>query len=206
MWLVMKDGKPVMRHFCENSNDLKSFGWKEHNGRDFGRQELFEQDMVLETSFVKSEEGSLGYGGDWSIRINVQNMLNDDEVKRSTHLFFYLADEGCNGVNLGKDVLRLKESSVLASGSRQDVGNWQMHLKSQVTFDLKLFLLVTYCFCKKITIVSALRLQNHLETHYCGFKTPDIVNLSGLVQQNLTAQVIFNISILLVSKHVFFVL
>ncbi|KAG7655395.1 Six-hairpin glycosidase superfamily [Arabidopsis suecica] len=160
MWLVMKDGKPVMRHFCENSNDLKSFGWKEHNGRDFGRQELFEQDMVLETSFVKSEEGSLGYGGDWSIRINVQNMLNDDEVKRSTHLFFYLADEGCNGVNLGKDVLRLKESSVLASGSRQDVGNWQMHLKS----------------------------QNHLETHYCGFKTPDIVNLSGLVQQNLTAQ------------------
>ncbi|KAL9857551.1 Alpha-glucosidase 2 [Arabidopsis thaliana] len=160
MWLVMKDGKPVMRHFCENSNDLKSFGWKEHNGRDFGRQELFEQDMVLETSFVKSEEGSLGYGGDWSIRINVQNMLNDDEVKRSTHLFFYLADEGGNGVNLGKDVLRLKESSVLASGSRQDVGNWQMHLKS----------------------------QNHLETHYCGFKTPDIVNLSGLVQQNLTAQ------------------
>ncbi|CAH8253646.1 unnamed protein product [Arabidopsis lyrata] len=160
MWLVMKDGKQVMRHFCENSADLKSFGWREHNGRDFGRQELFEQDMVLETSFVKSKEGSLGYGGDWSIRINVKNMLNDDEVKRSAHLFFYLADEGGNGVNLGKDVLGLKESSVLASGSRQDVGNWQMHLKS----------------------------QNHLETHYCGFKTPDIVNLSNLVQQNLTAQ------------------
>ncbi|CAL9216405.1 unnamed protein product [Arabidopsis halleri] len=159
MWLVMKDGKQVMRHFCENSVDLKSFGWREHNGRDFGRQELFEQDMVLETSFVKSKEGSLGYGGDWSIRINVQNRL-DDEVKRSVHLFFYLADEGSNGVNLGKDVLGLKESSVLASGSRQDVGNWQMHLKS----------------------------QNHLETHYCGFKTLDIVNLSNLVQQNLTAQ------------------
>ncbi|CAE5958617.1 unnamed protein product [Arabidopsis arenosa] len=160
MWLVMKDGKQVMRHFCENSADLKSFGWREHNGRDFGRQELFEQDVVLETSFVKSKEGSLGYGGDWSIRINVKNMLNDDEVKRSAHLFFYLADDGGNGVNLGKDVLELKESSVLASGSRQDVGNWQMHLKS----------------------------QNHLETHYCGFKMPDIVNLSNLVQQNLTAQ------------------
>lgn len=149
MWLVMKDGKQVMRHFCENSADLKSFGWREHNGRDFGRQELFEQDMVLETSFVKSKEGSLGYGGDWSIRINVKNMLNDDEVKRSAHLFFYLADEGGNGVNLGKDVLGLKESSVLASGSRQDVGNWQMHLKSQVTFDLKLLFLISYCLCKK---------------------------------------------------------
>ncbi|XP_006306769.2 alpha-glucosidase 2 [Capsella rubella] len=159
MWLVTKDGKHVMRHFCENSGDLKSFGWREHNGRDFGRQELFEQDMVLETSFVKSKEGSLGYGGDWSTRINVQNMLND-EVERTVHLFFYLADEGGNGLNLGKDVLGLKRSSVLASGSRQDVGNWQMHLKS----------------------------QNQLETHYCGFKTPDIVNLSDLVQQNLVVQ------------------
>ncbi|XP_010478035.1 PREDICTED: alpha-glucosidase 2 isoform X2 [Camelina sativa] len=159
MWLVTKDGKPVMRHFCENSEDLKSFGWREHNGRDFGRQELLEQDMILETSFVKSKEGSHGYGGDWSIRINVKNMLNDEE-NRTVHLFFYLADEGGNGVNLGKDVLGLKESSVLASGSRQDVGNWQMHLKS----------------------------ENHLETHYCGFKTPDIVNLSDLVQQNLAVQ------------------
>ena len=43
-----------MRHFCENSDDLSSFGWREHNGRDFGRQELVENDMILETSFVKS--------------------------------------------------------------------------------------------------------------------------------------------------------
>ncbi|KAL1187623.1 Alpha-glucosidase 2 [Cardamine amara subsp. amara] len=160
MWLGAKDGNHVMRHFCENSKDLKSFGWREHNGRDFGRQELFEQDMILETSFVKSKEGSLGYGGDWSIRINVKNIGLNDEVKRSVHLFFYVADEGDNVVSLGRDVLELKESSLLASGSRSDVGNWQMHLKS----------------------------QNHLETHYCGFKKPDIVNLSDLVQKNLSVQ------------------
>lgn len=65
----------------------------------------------------------------------MKNRLND-EVKRNAHLFFYVADEGENVVNLGKDVLELKESSLLASGSRSDVGNWQMHLKSQVTFDL----------------------------------------------------------------------
>lgn len=66
----------------------------------------------------------------------LKNRLND-EVKRSADLFFYLADEGGNGVNLGKDVVGLKDSSVLASGSRQDIGNWQMHLKSQVNFYLK---------------------------------------------------------------------
>ncbi|KFK44494.1 hypothetical protein AALP_AA1G264500 [Arabis alpina] len=161
MWLGAKDGKHFMRHFCENSDHLKSFGWREHNGIDFGRQELLEQDFILETSFVKSKEGSFGYGGDWSVRINVKNIGLNDEVERRVHLFFYLADEGGNVLKLGKDdVLDLKESSLLASGSRAVVGNWQMHLKS----------------------------ENHLETHYCGFKTPHIVNLSDLVQQNLAVQ------------------
>lgn len=76
MWLGDEkddDAKHMMRHFCENSQDLKSFGWREHNGVDFGRQELLDQDMILETSFVKSKEGSLGYGGDWSVRINLIN-------------------------------------------------------------------------------------------------------------------------------------
>ncbi|KAF8107945.1 hypothetical protein N665_0116s0144 [Sinapis alba] len=164
MWLgdEKDDGKHAMRHFCENSQDLKSFGWREHNGIDFGRQELLDQDMILETSFVKSKEGSLGYGGDWSVRINLINKGLDDEVKRTVHLFFYIADEGGNVLNLGKDVLELKESSLLASGSRADVGNWQMHLTSQS--------------------------QAHFETHYCGFKTPDIVNLSDAVQNNLSVQ------------------
>ncbi|KAF2534529.1 hypothetical protein F2Q70_00030679 [Brassica cretica] len=163
MWLGDEkddDGKHMMRHFCENSQDLKSFGWREHNGVDFGRQELLDQDMILETSFVKSKEGSLGYGGDWSVRINLINKGLNDEVKRTVHLFFYLTDEGGNVLNLGKNVLDLKESSVLASGSRADVGNWQMHLKSEA----------------------------HIDAHYCGFKTPDIVNLSDAVQKNLAVQ------------------
>uniref|UniRef100_M4EMK9 Mannosyl-oligosaccharide glucosidase n=2 Tax=Brassica campestris TaxID=3711 RepID=M4EMK9_BRACM len=163
MWLGDEkddDGKHVMRHFCENSQNLKSFGWREHNGIDFGRQELLDQDMILETSFVKSKEGSLGYGGDWSVRINLINKGLNDEVKRTVHLFFYLADEGGNVLNLGKNVLDLKESSLLASGSRADVRKWQMHLKSEA----------------------------HVETHYCGFKTPDIVNLSHAVQKNLAVQ------------------
>lgn len=63
-----------MRHFCEDKHSLKSFGWKEHNGTDFGRQELLENDLKLETSFVKPNEGSLGYGGDWAVRINVENL------------------------------------------------------------------------------------------------------------------------------------
>ncbi|CAH8257364.1 unnamed protein product [Arabidopsis lyrata] len=160
MWLGVKDEMYVMRHFCENSDDLSTFGWREHNGRDFGRQELVENDMVLETSFVKSKGDGLGYGGDWAVRIDVKNKGLNDDVKRSAHLFFYLADEGGNVLNLGQDNLDFHGSSLLVSGSREDVGDWQIHLKS----------------------------QNQLETHYSGFKTPHIYNLSDLVQQNLALQ------------------
>ncbi|XP_010531615.1 PREDICTED: mannosyl-oligosaccharide glucosidase GCS1 [Tarenaya hassleriana] len=160
MWIGVKDGMYVMRHFCENSDDLSSYGWREHNGRDFGRQELVEQDMILETSFLKSKRDSLGYGGDWAVRIDVKNNRSNDEAKKSAHLFFYLADEAGNALNLGQNTQNSQESYLLASGSRSDVGDWQIHLKS----------------------------QNHMETHYSGFRTPHIHNLSDLVQQNLGVQ------------------
>nr|VDD63503.1 unnamed protein product [Brassica oleracea] len=161
MWLGVKDEMYVMRHFCENSDDLSSFGWREHNGRDFGRQELVENDMILETSFVKSKgDGSSGYGGDWSVRIDVKNKGLSGDAKRSAHLFFYLADEGGSVLNLGQDALDFQGSSLLVSGSREDVGDWQIHLRS----------------------------ENQLETHYSGFKTPHIYNLSDLVQRNLALQ------------------
>ncbi|CAH8362874.1 unnamed protein product [Eruca vesicaria subsp. sativa] len=160
MWLGVKDEMYVMRHFCENSDDLGSFGWREHNGRDFGRQELVENDMVLETSFVKSRGDGFGYGGDWSVRIHVKNKGLNGDAKRSAHLFFYLADEGGSVLNLGQDALDFQGSSLLVSGSREDVGDWQLHLRS----------------------------QNQLETHYSGFKTPHIYNLSDLVQRNLALQ------------------
>lgn len=56
----------------------------------------------------------------------------DDENQRSGHLFFYLADEGNKALSLGRGVVNIHESSILASGSREDVGNWQLHLKSAV--------------------------------------------------------------------------
>ena len=64
-----------MRHFCEDKHGLKLFGWTEHNGTDYGQQDLVEKDLVLQTSFVKSKVGSLGYGGDWSVRINAENKV-----------------------------------------------------------------------------------------------------------------------------------
>lgn len=59
------------------------------------------------------------------------------DAKRSAHLFFYLADEGGSVLNLGQDALDFQGSSLLVSGSREDVGDWQIHLRSEVFFLLE---------------------------------------------------------------------
>ncbi|XP_015894405.1 mannosyl-oligosaccharide glucosidase GCS1 isoform X2 [Ziziphus jujuba] len=161
MWLGVKDGRYFMRHVCQDSDELSKYGWTHHNGRDFGRQLLIDQDMTLETSFFKSKEAGSGYGGDWAVRVDVQNEKSGDgEPWRSGHLFFYVADEDGHSLSLGGDSLDIHESSLLASGSRMDVGRWQLHLKS----------------------------LDDMEVHYSGFRTPHIHNLSDLVQESLVEQ------------------
>lgn len=59
-----------LRHWCEQGDNLKRYGWVEHNGEDYGRQELFDRGMKMTTSFVKRPGGS--HGGDWTARIEVE--------------------------------------------------------------------------------------------------------------------------------------
>ena len=53
---------------------------------------------------------------------------------RNAHLFFYLADEEGNALSLSGDVLDIRENSLVAYGSRMDVGGWQLHLESVAMF------------------------------------------------------------------------
>ncbi|KAL7237073.1 hypothetical protein ACSBR1_020195 [Camellia fascicularis] len=162
MWLGLKDGRYFTRHVCQDSDELKTYGWTCHNGRDYGRQMLVDQDMTLMTSFLKSKEDGSGYGGDWAVRIDVQSEKSKlSEEMQTVHLFFYLADEDGNALSLSRETLNIRENSLLAFGSRTDVGSWNLNLES----------------------------MDDLEVHYSGFRTSHIHNLSDLVQQNLGAQV-----------------
>ncbi|XP_050276247.1 mannosyl-oligosaccharide glucosidase GCS1-like [Quercus robur] len=162
MWIGVKDGRYAMRHVCQDSDELSTYGWTHHNGRDFGHQILVDQDMTLATSFLKSKVDGSGYGGDWAVRIDVQSKQSErsEDMLRTAHIFFYMADEDGHALSLSRDNLDVHEGSLLASGSRIDVGGWQLHLKS----------------------------MDDLEVHYSGFKTNHIHNLSELVQENLGAQ------------------
>lgn len=72
MWIGAKDGRFFMRHVCQDSDELKTYGWTRHNGRDYGHQLLVDQTITLTTSFLKSKATGSGYGGDWVTRIEAQ--------------------------------------------------------------------------------------------------------------------------------------
>lgn len=164
MWIGVKDGQFALRHVCQDSDELSTYGWTHHNGRDYGRQLIVDHGLTLETSFMKSKVEGSGYGGDWAVHINVHSDKSGPGGENSWgmgHLFFYVADEGGNAMSVGGDVLDIRESSLLASGSRDDFGDWQLHLES----------------------------SDNLEVHYSGFKTSHVHNLSELVQLHLAYQV-----------------
>ncbi|KAL5055444.1 hypothetical protein RYX36_036126 [Vicia faba] len=162
MWIGVKDGSNHLRHVCRHEDGLSAYGWTKHNGRDYGHQVLVDHGLILTTEFLKSNGDSSGYGGDWAVRIGVQIDKSrwNEEVGQGGQLFFYLADEGGNVLDVGREKLNIHESSLLASGSRTDIGDWQLHLKS--TDDLKL--------------------------HYSGLHTPHFHNLSDLVKEKLASQ------------------
>ncbi|CAJ2677586.1 mannosyl-oligosaccharide glucosidase GCS1-like protein [Trifolium pratense] len=163
MWIGVKDGRYHLRHVCRQEDDLSTYGWKKHNGRDYGHQVLHDHGIILTTEFLKSKGEDSGYGGDWAVRIDVQVDKSkwNEEFGKGAQLFFYLADEGGNVLDVSRENLNIHEDSLLASGSRTDIGDWELHLKS--TDDLKL--------------------------HYSGFHTPHFHNLSDLVEENLASQI-----------------
>ncbi|CAK8578389.1 unnamed protein product [Lathyrus sativus] len=134
MWIGVKDGSNHLRHVCKHEDELSAYGWIKHNGRDYGHQVLVDHGLILTTEFLKSNGDGSGYGGDWAVRINVQIDKSkwNEEFGKGGQLFFYLADEGGNVLNVGREKLSIRESSLLASGSRTDIGDWQLHLKSTV--------------------------------------------------------------------------
>ncbi|KAF7813611.1 mannosyl-oligosaccharide glucosidase GCS1-like [Senna tora] len=165
MWIGVKDGRYHLRHVCKDDDELSTYGWTNHNGRDFGHQLLVDHGLNWATTFLKSKTDGSGYGGDWAVRIDgkFEKSERDEEFGGGGvgQLFFYLADEGGNVLNLNRDYVNNHDDSLLASGSRADIGDWQLHLKS----------------------------MDHLKVHYAGFNTPHFHNLSDLVQNNLAEQI-----------------
>ncbi|XP_055914776.1 uncharacterized protein LOC129948002 [Eupeodes corollae] len=87
-------GGKGIRHWCEISDNLDTYGWTHHDGRTFGMQEIHDLPFELKTSFVKYPGKQ--FGGDWTSRISVRNYTNAWNSQIS--LIWYVAlDERTNG-------------------------------------------------------------------------------------------------------------
>lgn len=61
------------RHECQQGDNLKKYGWLEHDGVNFGLQEIEEVDFKITTSFVKRQGGT--HGGDWTARVQLEPLV-----------------------------------------------------------------------------------------------------------------------------------
>lgn len=64
--------------------------------------------------------------------MSIHRSTPGEEIWKSSHLFFYLADEDGNTLDMSTDALKNRDHTLLASGTRSEIEDWQLHLKSMV--------------------------------------------------------------------------
>lgn len=102
MWMVpelIKSQNLGLRHWCEQGDNLDSFGWKQHDGENFGVQEISDRGLKITTSFVKRSQNGQ-HGGEWSARISAEAIGNKTKAKSITLFFYAGMDEGNSGGQL----------------------------------------------------------------------------------------------------------
>jgi mannosyl-oligosaccharide glucosidase len=60
-------GWSPIRHWCEQGDQLATYGWRAHDGVNFGVQQIIDRQMIIATSFIKRPGGQ--HGGDWTAKI-----------------------------------------------------------------------------------------------------------------------------------------
>ena len=70
---LLKQNDIGFRHWSEEGDNLERFGWIQHDGENFGVQEIIDRGLKFTTSFVKKfNADSLDRGGSWTARIKVE--------------------------------------------------------------------------------------------------------------------------------------
>eukprot|EP00249_Psilotum_nudum_P013497 c24364_g2_i3 orf=369-2918(-) len=163
MWLGFNNGVYSLRHTCENSDNLSKYGWLRHDGLAYGRQEIIDQNVSIQTSFVKKRDPSSGYGGDWALRLSVQNTRKEDVGDHGIFsVFFYIADEAGQSMHVWPKGFSPKEK-LIVSGANEGIGHWEIHAKGMEG-----------------------------DVSYVGFHTLNMHNLTQLVWQTLQIQAWMN--------------
>lgn len=69
-----------LRHEARHEDGMKRFGWTEHDGRSYGRQEVEDGDLRVDMSFAKRWPGDSGPGGDWAVRVAADRLESEESA------------------------------------------------------------------------------------------------------------------------------
>ncbi|XP_045530624.1 mannosyl-oligosaccharide glucosidase [Pieris brassicae] len=109
-----------IRHWCDQNDNLPSYGWIRHDGFTFGEQIISDPPHNIVTTFVKTPGGE--HGGHWTARINITsvNKSNDAYV-----LIWYGALDESQGFGPQSRIWGEKGAIV---GYTPSFGNFRVHL------------------------------------------------------------------------------
>ncbi|KAJ3067528.1 Processing alpha glucosidase I [Podochytrium sp. JEL0797] len=83
-----------IRHTCEQGDQLESYAWLEHNGRDYGSQTIQDSksNVEIKTEFVKVPGGK--HGGEWAVRISGTPLDEDKDTAIAMYFYTALTSDG----------------------------------------------------------------------------------------------------------------
>ncbi|KAN0061667.1 Processing alpha glucosidase I [Thecaphora frezii] len=133
-WFGVNDysGLQKIRHQCSDQDGMRGYGWKYHDGRTFGIQEIndVQNNYRLETSFLKVDTANPS-GGSWGARIS--GTVMDPAKPAKLALFWYNALEGLGDIlslETDEDEEGLKsQQSIKLGGSAQGLGNFTLRIE-----------------------------------------------------------------------------
>ncbi|KAG2438869.1 hypothetical protein HYH02_010667 [Chlamydomonas schloesseri] len=82
-----------VRHEASQGDGLGSYGWKRHDGRNYGQQILVDNDYNITLSMLKTFGEDSGPGGDWSLRLQLRRTTGMPTIRRRISVVIYIGDE-----------------------------------------------------------------------------------------------------------------
>ncbi|XP_074643874.1 mannosyl-oligosaccharide glucosidase-like [Tubulanus polymorphus] len=124
MWIA-QHGQPKLRHWCDHGDGLRKYGWVEHDGINFGVQDIVDDGFELQTKFVKQPGGN--HGGDWTAKISAKSTPGREKSVLSLIFYFALDGEG-----ILQPIVK-KKQLVGISGKTKDLGEFKMEFTTSST-------------------------------------------------------------------------
>ncbi|GAM22452.1 hypothetical protein SAMD00019534_056270 [Acytostelium subglobosum LB1] len=123
-------------HKCEQSSDgVVGYHWRRHDGKNFGEQEIVDRpgNLLLTTTFVKSNHHTSKTGGDWTVRLSGRQ-LNASLPVPLFSMMYYVLDESVTSssdswlqiANLPEDSKKGLTGDLQVNGNNPDTGRYTL--------------------------------------------------------------------------------